>query len=112
MTNTPYVLKKAEAEIPAPMTDDDWKRAELAGTRMLIAEESFDAMVQMMIDAGLLSKGHAAVMYDRLSNKLLLHATGRTDTQWSIRAPELLDQATRLSTRALMIRNDCVRPRS
>lgn len=103
--NTPYALNKAAAEIPAPMSDNDWERAELAGTRMLIAEESFDALVQMLIDAGLVSKGCAAVMLDRLSGKLLLHASGRSETHWAIRAPELLDQATRLATRAVVMRS-------
>ncbi len=71
---------------------------------MLIAEESFDAMVQMLIDAGLVSRGCAAIMLDRLSGKLMLHASGRTETHWAIREAELMDQATRLSTRAVMLR--------
>jgi hypothetical protein len=112
MKNTPYALNKAAAEIPAPMSDTDWERAELAGTRMLIAEESFDALVQMLIDAGMLSKGCAAVMFDRLSGKLLLHASGRSETHWAIRAPELLDQATRLSSKAAMLRSSIGQSRS
>ncbi|TAI67614.1 hypothetical protein [Bradyrhizobium sp. Leo170] len=38
---------------------------------MLIAEESFDAMLQMLIDGGLVPKSCAAVMLDRLSARLL-----------------------------------------
>lgn len=86
------------------MSDGDRERAELAGTRMLIFEECFDAIVQLLIDAGLVSKGCAAVMLDRLSGKLLLHASGKTETQWAIREPELLDQATRLATKAAVMR--------
>jgi hypothetical protein len=106
MMNAPYALRSFVATAPttAPMCDSERDRAELAGTRMLIAEECFDAIVQMLIDAGLVSKGCAAVMLDRLSGKLLMHATGRTETQWSIRQPELLDQATRLSTKAAVLR--------
>jgi len=94
---------------PAPMKDDDWARAALAGTRMLIAEESFDAIVQMLIDSGLVPKGCAAAMLNRLSERLLLHASGRTETHWAIRAPELLDQAGRLSAKAVMLRAGCGR---
>jgi hypothetical protein len=113
MMNTPYRRERYEAATPVsvPMTDDDWARAQLAGTRMLIAEESFDAIVQMLIDAGLVTAGFAAVMLDRLSAKLLLHASGRTDTQWAIREPELIDQATRLSRNAAMLRSS-IGPRS
>ncbi len=106
MKNTsPYALQNSEVvPFPAPMKDDDWARAALAGTRMLIAEESFDALVQMLIDAGVMPKSCAAVMLDRLSEKLLMHASGRTSTHWAIREPELLDQATRLSTKAAGLR--------
>jgi hypothetical protein len=86
------------------MSDGDRARAELAGTRMLIAEESFDAIVQLLIDASLVSKGCAAVMLDRLSGKLMMHASGLTTTQWAIREPELIDQATRLAAKSMMLR--------
>lgn len=97
---------KFERAFTAPLTtkDDDWARAALAGTRMLIAEECFDAMLQMLIDAGLVPKGCAAIMLDRLSEKLMLHASGRTATHWAVRVPELLDQAGRLSAKASALR--------
>ncbi|KGT73682.1 hypothetical protein ABIF65_003753 [Bradyrhizobium japonicum] len=109
MLKPPYAALKNFADATtAPTTtttkDDDWARAALAGTRMLIAEESFDAIVQMLIDSGLVPRGCAAVMLDRLSEKLLMHASGRTDTHWAIRAPELLDQAGRLSAKASALR--------
>lgn len=106
MANTSYALKQLECApaTPVAMKDDDWARAALAGTRMLIAEESFDAILQMLIDSGLVPRGCAAVMLDRLSEKLLMHASGRTDTHWAIRAPELLDQATRFASKAAALR--------
>jgi hypothetical protein len=107
MLKPPYATLKTFADAttaPTTTKDDDWARAALAGTRMLIAEESFDAIVQMLIDSGLVPRGCAAVMLDRLSEKLLMHASGRTDTHWAIRAPELLDQAGRLSAKASALR--------
>ncbi|MEY9248336.1 hypothetical protein AB7M45_007863 [Bradyrhizobium elkanii] len=104
--NAPYFHKQnsSVSVVPTPDKDDDWARAALAGTRMLIAEESFDAMLQMLIDAGLVPRSCAAVMLDRLSERLLLHASGRTGTHWAIRVPELIDQATRLATKAATLR--------
>lgn len=90
--------------MPAPAKDDDWSRGELAGTRMLIFEESFDAIVQALIDSGRIERGCAAVMLDRLSERLLLHASGRTNTHWPIREPELIDQATRLAAKSMTLR--------
>ncbi|MEH2668009.1 hypothetical protein DXU07_00765 [Bradyrhizobium elkanii] len=106
MMNAPYFHKQnsSVSVVPTPDKDDDWARAALAGTRMLIAEESFDAMLQMLIDAGLVPRSCAAVMLDRLSERLLLHASGRTGTHWAIRVPELIDQATRLATKAATLR--------
>lgn len=102
--NPSYTLRNFEVAAPSPMADGEREKVDLAGTRMLIAEECFDAIVQMLIDAGLVSKGCAAVMLDRLSTKLSLHANGGTETQWAIRRPELLDQSTRLAKKAAMIR--------
>ncbi|WP_253640051.1 hypothetical protein [Bradyrhizobium sp. USDA 4541] len=106
MMNAPFFHKhnSSVAVVSTPDKDDDWARAALAGTRMLIAEECFDAMLQMLIDAGLVPRSCAAVMLDRLSEKLLLHASERTDTHWAIRKPELIDQATRLSTKAATLK--------
>jgi hypothetical protein len=64
-------------------------------------------VVQMLVDAGLVPKACAAVMFDRLSARLLLHASGRTETQWPIRDLELVDQATRLATKAATLRATC-----
>jgi hypothetical protein len=107
MLKPPYAaLKNLSDACATPVTtkDDDWARAALAGTRMLIAEECFDAIVQMLIDSGAVPRSCAAVMLDRLSERLLLHASGRTDTHWGIRASELLDQAGRLSGKASSLR--------
>lgn len=104
--NTPYTLRKFAGATPVtiPITDSDQDRANLAGTRMLIFEETTDAMLQLLLDAGLVSKGCAAVMLDRLSAKLMMHASGLTETQWAIREPELIDQATRVAAKAAVMR--------
>jgi hypothetical protein len=104
--NAPYSSRNFAGAQPVsvPITDSDWDRAALAGTRMLIFEETTDAIVQMLIDAGLVPKGCAAVMLDRLSAKLMMHASGLTETHWAIREPELLDQARRVAAKAAVMR--------
>lgn len=72
---------------------------------MLIAEESFDAIVQLLLDAGVMPKACVAVMLDRLSGKLMAHASDRTETHWAICEPELIDQAARLATKAAVLRS-------
>jgi hypothetical protein len=106
MMNIPLSQRKLAGAQPVsiPIADSDWDRAALAGTRMLIAEESFDALLQMLIDAGLVPKGCAAVMLDRLSAKLMMHASGLTETHWAIREAELLDQAKRVAMKAATLR--------
>jgi hypothetical protein len=106
MMNAPYRSRNFAGAMPVsiPIADSEWDRAALAGTRMLIAEECFDALLQMLIDAGAVSKGCAAVMLDRLSAKLMMHASGLTETHWAIRQPELLDQARRFASKAVVMR--------
>jgi len=86
------------------MNDADRGHAELAGTRMLIAEESFDAILRLMVDTGLVSKRSAAVMLDDLSARLMMHSCGLTQTVWATRETELLHQATRIAMKAERLR--------
>lgn len=71
---------------------------------MLIAEESFDALLGLLIDAGLVPRGCAAAALGRLADRLLLHASGKTQTHYGIRELELRDQAGRLLARANALR--------
>lgn len=98
MKSDPYAVKEAEQSTAA-------RAAKLAGTRMLMLEEYFDTLVALLIASGAVSKDEAAHALDRLSERLTAHATGRTDTGWAIDAPELIEQAGRLSVRAALLRD-------
>lgn len=80
------------------------RRACLAGTRMLILEETTDALLALLIASKAVSASEAGVMLNSLASRLTHHATGTSETDWAIHGPELLEQAARLHTRAAMVR--------
>lgn len=80
------------------------RRACLAGTRMLILEECFDAITDLLIASKAVSAREAGVMLDSLASRLAHHASGQSDTDWAVHGPELEDQAARLATRAALMR--------
>jgi hypothetical protein len=72
------------------------RSAALAGTRMLILEETFDALVDALIASGAIPHNAAAVMLDHLAERFIAHSAGKTNCEWEIDRNELLDQAARL----------------
>lgn len=85
-------------------TTPDSRAAALAGTRMLIAEQSFEALLDMLIEAGTVSRSQVAVMADNLSRDLLDYAGGKLSTEWQVVPSELLHVATRYSLLAESMR--------
>lgn len=83
---------------------DEARRACLAGTRMLIFEEAFDAITNLLIASKAASACEAGIMLESLASRLMHHASGHSDTDWAVHGPELADQAARLQTRAAMLR--------
>lgn len=79
----------------------DARRASLAGTRMLIAEECFDAIVDLLVTSKAVSAREAGVMLGSLASRLTDHAEGRTDTDWIVHRQEMLEQACRVRQRAI-----------
>lgn len=78
----------------------DARRASLAGTRMLIAEECFDAIIDLLVASKAVSAREAGVMLGSLALRLADHAEGRTDTDWIVHKTEMRDQAYRVRQRA------------
>lgn len=76
------------------------RQAALAGTRMLIMEECWDALVNALIQSGAIPQNAAAVMLDHLAERFIAHSAGDTETNWAIDREELFDQAVRLKVRA------------
>lgn len=76
------------------------RAATLAGTRMLILEECFDALVDALIASGAIPQNAAVVMLDHLAERFMAHSGGDTETNWAIDHDELFDQAVRLKVKA------------
>ena len=81
------------------------RRAQLAGTRMLILEECFDAIVDLLVASKAVSAREAGVMLGSLALRLTEHAEGKTDTVWAVDPTELMEQAARLAERRNCLRS-------
>jgi hypothetical protein len=78
----------------------DAKRASLAGTRMLIVEECFDAIIDLLVASKAVSAREAGVMLGSLASRLIDHAEGKTETDWIVHKSEMREQAFRVRQRA------------
>jgi len=84
-------------------TNREARAAQLAGTRMLILENCFDALVDALIDSGAIPHNAAAAMLDHLAERFIAHSAGHIDSTWAIDKDELFDQAVRLKIRSKRI---------
>lgn len=82
----------------------DARRASLAGTRMLIVEECFDAIVDLLVASKAVSAREAGVMLGSLASRLTDHAEGKTDTDYVVHRKEMDEQVQRLKARAMAVR--------
>jgi hypothetical protein len=72
------------------------RTAAIAGSRMLVLEEMFDALVDALIASGAIPQNAASVMLEHLAERFIEHSAGRTKCEWQIDQSELRDQAARL----------------
>lgn len=76
------------------------RAAAIAGSRMLVMEECFDALVDALVASGAIPQNAASVMLEHLAERFIEHSAGRTSTDWLIDRNELRDQAGRLRIQA------------
>jgi hypoxanthine phosphoribosyltransferase len=81
----------------------DARRASLAGTRMLIVDECFDAITDLLIASKAVSAREAEAMLGSLASRLADHANGKTDTDYIVHRKEMDEQVLRLKSRAAQI---------
>jgi hypothetical protein len=79
----------------------DARLACIAGTRQMIAEESFGALVALLVDCRAVPKNVMAATLDRLSDHLIAKTR---DSEFEICPAEIFDRARDLSDRAAMLR--------
>lgn len=78
------------------------RQAALAGTRALIAEERFSALVALLLDCGVCSAGDVQNMLAGLAARLSAHAERETISAWQIEPGELRIEAAAIMRLALM----------
>lgn len=71
---------------------------------MLIAEESFDALLGLLIDAGVVTSKDTALMLARLADRLKAHGTGEIVSEWCVDDAELKHAAIRFSAMSELLR--------
>lgn len=81
-------------------TSTEVRRAALVGTRALVAEERFDALLAMLVATNVLSEEQVRAMARRLSERLTAHANGELESEWQVHPGELRIEAARLAARA------------
>lgn len=81
-------------------TTREGRRAALAGTRMLVLEEMFDALVAALVASGAIPQNAASVLLESLAERFIAHSQGELDSEWMVDPAELRDQASRLRRRS------------
>lgn len=82
-------------------TTREGRQTAIAGTRMLILENMFDALVEALVASGAIPQNAASVMLEHLAERFIAHSEGSLDSCWQVDAAELRDQASRLRQRSV-----------
>lgn len=85
-----------------PHSSREARRAAIAGTRALIHEATFDALVSLLVRSGAVPAASARQMMMDLADRLTGYANG-AETEWQVHQHELTHQAFRLVTKAAEI---------
>ncbi|WP_029581980.1 hypothetical protein [Bradyrhizobium sp. URHD0069] len=80
------------------------RRAALSGTRQMIADDQFTALVALLVDCDVVPRCVMAHTLDRLANDLKAKAIGELQSEFQIYPPEIFDRARELSAQAAMLR--------
>jgi hypothetical protein len=80
------------------------RRAAIAGTRQMIANESFGALVALLVDCRAVPKNVMAATLERLSDHLIAKARDQLESDFQIYPAEIFDRARDLSDRAASLR--------
>lgn len=79
-------------------------RAALAGTREMIREDEFGALVAALVDCNAIPKNVMAITLSRLADGMIAKARGELETEWAIYPSELFERARKLDGMAAALR--------
>lgn len=89
------------------MTATEARLAAISGTRQMIAEASFDALVELLIEVGAVPTLMAADALHRLAQRLEREASVETGSDWIVHPAECIERSQSLTVQAAALR---VRP--
>lgn len=96
MTNIPFNTDRER--------NSQARAAAIAGTRKLMQEDEFEALVGLLLERRVCTPTETAEMLDRLADRLILKARGILETEYEVYPAELFDRARKLSEHASLCR--------
>ena len=81
------------------------RTAAIQGTRQMIAEDSFTALVDVLVDCRAVPRTVMAEALDGLANRLAAKARGELDTEFVVHRAEAFDRARDLLQQAAALRS-------
>jgi hypothetical protein len=79
--------------------------AAIQGTRQMIAEDSFAALVAVLVDCNAVPRTVMADALDGLANRLAAKARGELETEFVVHPAEAFDRSNGLSLQAAALRS-------
>jgi hypothetical protein len=81
------------------------RRAAIGGTRQMIAEDSFDALVALLVDRGMVPRAVMADTLQKLADLMTDRARGNIASGYVLFAPEVFARAKVLASQSQSMRN-------
>jgi hypothetical protein len=88
------------------MQNADARAAMIGGTRQMIAEDSFSALVALLINCKAVPRNVMAETLQNLSDQLIAKARGQLETEWALYPAEIFDRARSLTAKAAELRTE------
>lgn len=81
------------------------RAAALAGTRQLMLDDTFEALVAALVDCNAVPRAVMAATLERLASKLIAKARGELETEWALYPSEIFERARKLDAMAARFRS-------
>ncbi|MDB5620545.1 hypothetical protein [Tardiphaga sp.] len=87
------------------MTATEARLASISGTRQMIADDQFSALVAALVECNVIPRDFMASALDRLADGLIAKARGELESEFVIYPAEAFDRARDLSAQAAQLRS-------
>lgn len=80
------------------------RAASISGTRQMISEDSFAALVSALVECNAVPRDFMASALEKLAGDLVAKAKGETPTDWQVFPSECFERARNLNAHAALLR--------